>query len=323
MPMSFYKNKLVLVTGGTGFVGGHIVDHLLEAGAWVRIPVHQRQPHRTAANIELVEADLTRTEDCLRCCRDVDFVFHAAGGVGAAGISQTQIIANITSNLTLTANALQSASEAKVKRILVFSSSTAYPPADHAVKEDEFWSADPWPGYHGYGWMRRYTERLAEYVHNSSDINVAIVRPGALYGPRDNFDLATCHVVPALIRKAVDRTHPFNVWGDGDDVRDFLHIADLARGCLMMLENKADCDPVNIAYGEGVVIRDLVKIIVEEAKYENASLEFDSSKPSALPIRLMNTEKAMRNINFQPKITIREGIRETIQWYQSVSQNSL
>ena len=320
--MSFYKNKLVLVTGGTGFVGGHIVDCLLDAGAWVRIPLHQRQPHKTAANIELFDADLTRPEECLRCCRDVDYVFHAAGGVGAAGFSKTQAMANITSNLTLTANVLHSSWEAAVKRILVFSSSTAYPLADHPVREEEFWSADPWPGYHGYGWMRRYTERLAEYVHDSSDTNIAIVRPGALYGPRDNFDLATCHVIPALIRKAVERLTPLQVWGDGKDVRDFLDIRDLARGCLMMLEKKADCDPVNIAYGEGIEVSELIKIIVQEADFEDALVEFDPSKPSALPIRLMNTEKAKQALDFRPNITVREGIRETIQWYRSVSNGS-
>ena len=321
--MAFYRKKICLVTGGTGFVGSHIVDRLLEAGAQVRAPIHSRSLHTSDGAIELINADLTQPDHCLKCCEDVDYVFHAAGSVGAAGVSENHALNSIALNLTLTANILQAASAAGVKRILLFSSSTAYPPAQHPVKEEEFWSGEPFAPYHGYAWMRRYVEKLAEYVHSSSNLNVAIVRPGAVYGPRDNFDLATCHVVPALIRKIVEGLNPLQVWGDGNDIRDLLHIDDLARGCLLAIEKKADCDPVNIAYGSGVSVRELVDIIVEEAGNPKIGVEFDSDKPSALPIRLIDIDKAGKELGFKPRISIQEGIRNSINWYKANSSNGV
>ena len=161
----------------------------------------------------------------------------------------------ITTNLVLTARMLQAAWEAKVGRFLVYSSSTGYPPADHPVREEEMWSAPPPPVYFGYGWMRRFFEILGEFVSSKSEMKVAIVRPTAIYGRWDNFDPRSGHVIPALIRRAVDRENPFVVWGRGDEVRDFLHVSDLAKGSLLALEKLANCDPVNIGYGQAMTIR--------------------------------------------------------------------
>ena len=315
--MKFYRDKKCLVTGGTGFIGSHIVDELLEAGAKVRVPLHVRKLHRQDGRIEAVNADLTRPEQTLKCCANIDYVFHAAGNVGAAGVSKNHILQSIALNLTVTSNVLQAAADAGVQRILLFSSSTAYPPAQHPVKEEELWSGEPYAPYHGYAWMRRYIEKLGEYVHASSDMNVAVVRPGAVYGPRDNFDLETCHVVPALIRKVIEGWNPLQVWGDGKEVRDLLHVRDLAQGSLLTLDNKADCDPINVAYGSGITVRDLVDAILQEAGNPSLQIVFDSNKPSALPIRLIDTEKAERELGFRPKVKIHEGIRNTIDWYKS------
>src|SRR5262249_51802323 len=155
--------------------------------------------------IELVRADLTRLEDCRAAARGVQYVFHAAGTVSGAGVPQTAIMAGITLNLVLTAQMLQAAWDTGVERILIFSSSAAYPPADHPVKEDELWSAPPYRDYFGYAWMRRYFERLAEFVASKSSMKVAVLRPTAVYGPRDNFNPATSHVIPALVRRAVEK----------------------------------------------------------------------------------------------------------------------
>ncbi len=313
----FYKDKKVLVTGGTGFVGTHIVEELLRRGARVRIPVHHRQPLIRDERIETMTADLTRLEDCQKLARGVQYIFHAGGAASAAGTGPAAAMAAITLNLVVTAQTMQAAWEEGVERILVFSSSTGYPAADHAVTEDEMWSAPPYPGYFGYAWMRRYFERLGEFVASKSALKVALLRPSAIYGRHDNFDPQASHVIPALIRRAVQKENPFVVWGDGNEVRDFLHITDLARGCLALLEKHADCDPVNIGYGQGVTVRQVVHAVLRAAGHEGAEVKFDTTKPSAIPFRMVDISKAQRLLDFKPQVSLEEGLADTVRWYQN------
>ena len=316
----FYNGKKVLVTGGAGFVGTHIVQELLKHDALIRIPVHKRKPLVCADNIETIEADLTCEEDCRRAVCDVDYVFHAAGAVAAAGVTVDNSMSAITANLILSVRMLEAAWMCGVKRFLIFSSSTGYPAQNHPVKEDEFWAGPTHPVYFGYGWMRRYLERIAEFVASKSDMKIAIVRPTAIYGMYDNFDPVTSHVIPALIRKAVERLNPYEIWGTGDEVRDFLDVRDIARGCLLMLEKYAECDPVNIGYGKTVTIKEIVQIILEAADYKNAEVVFDPSKPTAIPFRMVDTSKAKSVLGFNPEISLQDGLKKTVDWYKKQRQ---
>jgi GDP-L-fucose synthase len=309
----FYKGKLVLVTGGTGFVGIHIVQELLKHGAKVRIPIHKRALPIEDECIERVYGDLTREEDCLRVVEGVDYVFHCAGCVGSAAAGTP--MRGITTNLILTAQMLQAAWEKNVKRFLLFSSSTVYPVTDYPVKEEEMWNGPTHPSYFGYGWMRRYLEKLGEFVSSKSNMKIALVRPTAVYGRWDNFDLRTAHVIPALIRKAVERHDPYEVWGSGEEMRDFLHVSDLARGCLLMLEKYPTCDPVNIGYGKAVKIKEIVQIILKVSNYENAKVEFNTSQPMTIPFRMVDTTKAKKILGFEPKVSLEEGLKDTVEWY--------
>jgi GDP-L-fucose synthase len=252
--------------------------------------------------------------------RGVDLVFHAAGAVSGTGVGADHAMAGIAKNLNLTAQVLQAAWTTGVQRILVFSSSTVYPASDHPIREDEAAEHAPHPSYLGYGRMRRYFEHLAEFVASRSDVKVALVRPTAVYGPHDDFDPGTSHVVPALVRKAVEKLDPFEVWGTGDGVRDFLHVEDFARGCLLTMERHAACDPVNIGYGSAVTIRRVVDIILEAAGHSGADVRFDASKPTAIPIRLVDTSKAKRLLGFEPRIPIETGLRDLVRWYQARSR---
>lgn len=316
-----YAGKCVLVTGGTGFVGIHIVEELLKHNAKIRIPIHKRKPLDTGEQIETIEADLTSPEDCLRAVRDVDFVFHCAGAVAAAGVTAGNPMSAITTNLVLTARMLEAAWAVGVKRFLIFSSSTGYPAKKHPVKEEEFWAGPTHTSYFGYGWMRRYLERIAEFVASKSDMKIAVVRPTAVYGRFDNFDPATSHVVPALIRKAVERLDPYEVWGSGEEVRDFLHVRDLARGCLLMLEKHAVCDAVNIGYGKVVTIKEIVQLILEAADYKDAKVVFNTSKPTAIPFRMVDTTKGKSILGFEPEISLKEGLHDTITWFKQMANN--
>lgn len=313
----FYQGKKVLVTGGTGFVGTHIVQELLKEDAKVRVPIHKRPLVIQDRRIETIPADLTRQEDCIAAVKGVDYIFHAAGAVAAAGVMASNPMSAITMNLILTAQMLQAAWTANVERFLVFSSSTAYPAADYPIKEEEMWGGPTYPFYFGYGWMRRYFERLAEFVASKSKVKMAIVRPTAIYGRWDNFDLETSHVIPALIRKAVEKADPYEVWGKGDEIRDFLHVSDLARGCLVMLEKCAKVDPINIGYGKAMTIKEIVHTILKAADFSEARIIFNPSKPSAIPFRMVDISKARRVLGFEPMVSLEEGIKDTVDWYMS------
>jgi GDP-L-fucose synthase len=310
----FFASRLSLVTGGAGFIGTHLANALLEQGGRVRLALHQRASIVRDPRIEIVRADLTRQEDCLKAMRGVDLVFHAAGASSGVGAGADQAMAGITTNLNLTAQVLQAAWTAGVERILIFSSSTVYPARDHPVREDEA-EGDPHPSYLGYGRMRRYFEHLAEFVASRSGVKVALVRPTAVYGPHDNFDPVTSHVVAALVRRAVAKLDPFEVWGTGDEVRDFLHVEDFARGCLLTMEKHAACDPINIGYGTPVTIRRVVEIILAAAGHGNADVRFDASKPTTIPVRLVDTSKARRLLGFEPRISIESGLTDLVRWY--------
>ena len=315
--MSFYRDKLWLVAGGSGFIGTAITQALLAEGGRVRIPVHRRAPIVQDPAIETMSADLTCQEDCLRVMDGVDGVFHAAGAVSAAGVTTGRNpLAPITTNLILTTQLFQAAWTAGVDRFMMFSSSTAYPVTAHPVREEELWDGPTHPSYFGYGWSRRYMERLAEFVAKQSKVKVAIVRPTAVYGPHDNFDPATSHMIPALIRKAVERLNPFEIWGTGDEVRDNLHVEDLARGCLLALEKHAVADPINIGLGQSATVRETAEIILRAAGHTGADLRFDASKPTTIPVRLVDISKARRLLGFAPRYSLEDGLGQTVAWYR-------
>ncbi len=296
-------------------MGSHLVDALLAQGAQVKVTVHQRGLHRQHERLTALPADLMQMHDCLRVTEDIDYLFHAAGPVAGVGLPKSAIMEYMRINLMMAFQVLQAAWTNKVSRFLLFSSSTGYPAYEHPVREADFWQGDLHPSYLGYGWMRRYLEKLAEFVISQSDLQIAILRPGAVYGPRDNFDPLSAHVIPALIIKATERISPFEVWGTGQEVRDFLHVSDLVRGALLLLEHQATGEPVNIAYGQGVTIQETVELILEAADYTSAELLFNHDKPVNIPIRLMDIGKAQAALGFVPEISLAAGLNETVRWY--------
>lgn len=314
----FYDDKVVLVTGGSGFIGTNLVEELLKQGARVRVTVHNRPMNIIDKRIETVPADLYRIEDCLKAVKGVDYVCHAGGGAIGAAVTAGNPMSAIAANMITTIQVIQAAWMQGVERFLLLSSHTTYPNAEYPIKEEEMWDGPTDPSYFGYGWMRRYLERLAEFVITRSDMKIALVRPTAAYGRWDNFNPATSHVIPALIRRALEKENPFVVWGSGDVVRDFIHASDLARGGLLALEKYATCDPVNIGCGKAVTIGEIVDMILGVTGHEKARVEYDTSKPMTIPFRMVDTTKAKKVLGFEPRVSLEEGLRDTAEWYKKV-----
>lgn len=312
--MSFFAGKKILVTGGTGMIGRPLVEMLLQAGATVRI-VSLDDPSRAPPDAEYRRLNLLHMGNCLEACDGMDYVFHLAGIKGSPAMTATKPASFFVPTILFNTNVLEAARQAGVKRVLYTSSVGVYPPAE-VFHEEDVWKTFPSENDRFAGWAKRMGElQIQAYAIEYGWKEIAIVRPANVYGPFDNFDPRTAMVVPSLIRRAVDGENPLTVWGDGSQVRDFIHARDVARGMLTALEKKADGTPLNLGSGRGVLIREVVEIIVSNLP-KRPDVIWDTSKPSGDKKRLMDTSRA-ESIGIKPTIAIEEGIKETMAWYQA------
>lgn len=312
----FYDGKKVLVAGATGLIGANLVKELVARGAHVKATFHKRPPIIKNSTIQYLQCDLAGKKNCTAAVEGVDYVFMCAANTSGAHIVATNPLAHITENILINAQMLEAACLAKVERFLFISSSTVYPAVTHPVKEDEAFVGDPHESYFGSAWMKRYFEKLAEFYYRRYGLKVILVRPTNVYGPYDKFEFETSHVLPALIRRAIEKQDPFEVWGDGSAVRDFIYVADMVDALLAGLEHLVGCDSVNIGSGQAVTIKESVEMILSLTGHTNAEVVYDATKPSTIPMRLVDLSKARTLLGFQPKVSFEEGLKRTINWYR-------
>ena len=311
---NFLKGKKVVITGGSGFIGTHFLMKLVEIGANVRTHVHKNPLQYKHNDIQVFhDIDLMNLEDCVKLTEGADYVIHCAGEVAHPSSVPTDVQISLK-QLNLIGNVLESCAKNKVKRFLDLNSSTGYPDIRRPLTEDEFWVDEPYKSYYGYGWMRRYREKLMEHVSKFSGLEIALARCTAIFGPHDNFDLRTCHVVPALIKRVLSGENPFTAWGSPDVVRDFLYVKDVVNGALLILEKGESMKPYNLGYGNGVTIGEILNTILTVTG-ENLEIIWDESKPTTIPFRAVSVDRIKNELGFNSKYTFEEGIKETIEWY--------
>jgi GDP-L-fucose synthase len=312
---NFLKGKKVVVTGGSGFIGSHFLMELVERGAEVTTHTHKKPLQVSHDKIKVInDIDLNNVRDCVILTQNADYVIHCAGNICHPSTVSTDIQV-ASGQLLIMANVLDACAKNKVKRFLDLNSSTGYPDIREPLNEDMFWVDEPYKAYFGYGWMRRYREKLMEHVSRFSGLEIALARCTAIFGPHDNFDLKTCHVVPALIKRHLSGENPFNVWGSPNVVRDFLYVKDVINGALLILEKGESMRPYNLGYGGGITIGEIVDTILKVTG-EAPVVEFDETKPTTIPFRAVSTERINNELGFKPKYTFEEGIKETIEWYK-------
>ncbi len=319
--MSFWKNKRVLVTGGTGFIGSHLVERLLLEGAVVRTCGRSQvrlfdHLDRAAAEVEFLEGDLAALEFAQRACAGQELVFHLAAKVAGVGYNNAHPGSILFDNATIGLNILEAATRTGVERILLTSSACVY--RRHCTvptPESEGFLDDPEPTNLGYGWAKRFLEIQARCYATEYPLKIALPRPYNAYGPRDDFEWETSHVIPALIRKVVEGQNPIKVWGDGLQTRSFLYVTDFVEGLLLTLERYAECQPINIGSEEEVTVADLIRLIIQQAGSQ-AHIEFDLTKPGGQPRRIGDYSLARERLGFEAKVPLAEGLRRTITWYQ-------
>lgn len=319
--MLFWNGKHILVTGGTGFIGSHLVERLLREGAVVSVCGRSKNRLVTvlgalASDVKFIEGDLASLDFSQQACRGQEMVFHLAANVAGVGYNSKHPGSILFDNARAGLNILEAAVRSGVERILLTSSACVY--RRHCAiptPETEGFLDDPEPSNLGYGWAKRFLEVQARCYVEEYPIKVALPRPYNAYGPRDDFDWETSHVIPALIRKVVEGHNPLEVWGDGSQTRSFLYVTDFVEGLMLTMEHYAECDPINIGASEEVTIADLIKLIIQLAGSQT-ELAFDLSKPGGQPRRIGDYSKAHELLGFEAKVPLREGLRRTIDWYR-------
>jgi GDP-L-fucose synthase len=313
-----YKDAKVLVTGGAGFVGANLIERLLQLGAKVSATLHEREPVVKDARIRYIDGDLRLAGDCARAVEGVEYIFMCAANTSGAAVMATTPLAHLTPNVQMNLLMLEAAYTAGVKKFLFISSNTVYPVTDYPVRETDV-TNEFFEKYFIVAWMKRFSELACEMYSTkiSRPMKTVVVRPANIYGEYDDFEWQTSHVIPALIRKVVERHDPVEVWGDGNDLKEFIYVKDCVEGLLLAMQRLEGFEPVNIAAGRPCTVREVLRMLLAIDGYEDAKVVFDASKPTMIPKRLIDPSKAERLLGFKARTGMEEGLARTVAWYRS------
>ena len=321
---AFFKGRRVLALGGTGFIGSHVVEQLVTLGAKPVVVTRQAEAppflENVAGEVELVRHTLTDDFRLVRTMSDVSVVLHMAARVAGIEWNSTHPASMFTANMALFTHVLETAVHQKVERFLVTSSACVYPrhcaiptPEAEGVRDA------PEPTNAGYGWAKRMQEFLGASAAKEYGLSVAIARPYNAYGPRDNFEPETSHVLAALVRKACEtQDGRFEVWGDGSHSRSFLYVDDFARGLLEVAARYPNADPLNIGQEEETTIAEAARTIARHAsELRSRKIEpyFNPTQITGQPRRAPDMKKARAAIGYEANVSFSDGIRKTIEWY--------
>lgn len=306
----FWGQRRVCVTGGAGFLGTYVVAKLAELGAMeVFVP-------------RIEEYDLVQKESILRMLAEAkpDVIIHLAANVGGIGANRERPAEFFYDNLMMGAQLIHESWRAGVEKVVTIGTVCAYPKFTPVpFREDSIWDGYPEETNAPYGLAKKMMLVQSQSYREQYGYNTIFLIPVNLYGPGDNFNLQTSHVIPALIRKCVEARDmgqaTVTVWGDGTPTREFLYVEDAAEGILLAAEKFNESVPVNLGSGEEISVKDLAEKIAELTGF-SGGLEWDTSKPNGQPRRALDTSRAAELFNFRARTTFDQGLKETVKWYQ-------
>ena len=306
--LKYFNKKNCLITGGTGLIGRQIAKILLDAGA--NIKVISLDNINLDPKILHINGDLTDYNFCLEQTKDMDCVFHVAGIKGSVKVTLEKPASFFVPLLMFNTNILESSRINKVEKLVYTSSIGAYSSAE-VFKEGENEHGKPMDMFPG--WAKRMAEMQIEAYNIEHKLkNYSIVRPCNVYGPGDNFDPENAMVIPTLMYRIANGENPVRVWGDGSAIRDFAYSKDIAYGTILALYYGTEGKYINLGSGIGITIKNLLETM---SKFIEFKYEFDTSKPSGFPRRIMDISLAKKKIMYNPNTSLYDGLKETWEWY--------
>lgn len=308
--LNFFNSKNCLVTGGTGMIGREIAKILINAGANVRvisldnIKIHKKVDH--------VYGDLTNFDFCNEQTKDMDCVFHVAGIKGSVKVTLEKPASFFVPLLMFNTNVLEAARINNVQKLVYTSSIGAYSSNEIFIESDDEEKNPPMDMYPG--WAKRMAEmQIKSYQIQYNLRDFSIVRPCNVYGPGDNFDPKNAMVIPSLMSRINSGENPMIIWGDGSAIRDFAFSRDVAAGTIQALYHGTNGKYLNLGSGRGISIKELVETLNSFLDFE---YEFDTSKSSGWPKRVMDITLAKETIGYNPRTSLEEGLKETWDWFK-------
>ncbi|MDI6786375.1 MAG: GDP-L-fucose synthase [bacterium] len=307
--MSFWNNKRVLVTGGAGFLGSFVVEKLKK---------------RDCRNIFIPRSkdyDLVNMEDVKRLYYDTkpDIVIHLGAKVGGIGANQKNPGKYFYDNLMMGVQLIEQGRLNKIEKFVALATICSYPKYTHVpFKEEDLWDGYPEETNAPYGLAKKMLLVQSQAYRQQYGFNSICLFPVNLYGPRDNFDPESSHVIPALIKKCIDAKNnnedEITIWGSGKPTREFLYAEDAAEGILLATEYYNSSDPVNLGAGFEISIKELIELIAKITGFKG-KIVWDTTKPDGQPRRCLDITKAEREFGFKAKTSFEEGLKKTIEWY--------
>ena len=310
MPSLDWSKERVLVTGGHGFLGSFVVEKLRERGC-EEIVVPRSQLY------DLVQ--MPAVEALYRDARP-SLVIHLAARVGGIGANQNNPGRFFYDNLMMGVQLIEVGRRVGLKKLIATGTICAYPKFTPVpFREEEIWNGYPEETNAPYGLAKKMLLVQSQAYRQQYGFNSIVLFPVNLYGPRDNFDLRTSHVIPALIRKCIEaveqREEEIVAWGDGSPSREFLHVRDAAEGILLAAERYDSSEPVNLGAGFEITIKELTELVAGLCDFKGA-IRWDTSRPNGQPRRKLATDRARRLFGFEAQIPFEAGLKETIAWYR-------